>query len=85
VAEGLLYSECLLRLSGKIKVFFRLFIFVGFALQNHHPCICKMQFMTRRVNSCDEVAIHGAALPREFMCEAPMHNSCAQRQKKDSP
>ena len=30
-----------LRLSGKIKVFFRLFIFVGFALQNHHPCIFK--------------------------------------------
>ena len=35
----------------------------------------KMQFMTRRVNSCDEVAIHGAALLREFMCEAPIRNS----------
>ena len=27
----------------------------------------KMQFMTRRVNSCANGAIHGAALPREFM------------------
>jgi len=38
----------------------------------------KMQFMTRRVNSCANGAIHGAK--REFMCEAPIAIHGAQRE-----